>query len=1395
METIKHNLVKFFNIYCMNRFTILSVIFLLFNISAFANISFKHITTNQGLSDNYVENVFEDRNGFIWIGTSDGLDRYDGKNFKSYRFYDLSGNPEVRNYVTAIVDLNDQDLFIGTLNGIYKYLYKCDSIIKFDDNGLLSSRVETFQKDESNNIWIATNTGLLKYNVDTDKLESFVHNENDTSSLLSSFLYTILYYDNAIWVGSNAGGLDKFSTKTNTARHYNTEGIGVPGKIIRALFIDKSERFWVASSYVGLFVREKGQKIFRQIHLEDNITKEKIIPNFSSINQDVFGNIWIGTYDKGLFVINPVNGNQKQYTEDSEVPSNLSGNSIDNIYRDSNGIMWLSTHGGGVSYFTPANRGYQYVKKSLTGRGLPGKFVSSFLEDEVGNVWIGTDGNGLSYYNKTNDTYTNYSEKHGLSSNAVLDITDIGNNKIAIATWNGGLNIFDLTSKKFETHLYNKSSDFVLQNHITGFQYDKLNNNLLCASFNKGIQVFDITKNRFYTEEELNAMYPNLFSEYLLKQVYFDVDSSIWVLDSYFFFKIINDSTKTYTYSQPKGCDSINSPVQILTTKDGTLWLASNKGLFKLDREIDCFYKIPDPEGFMYDIKSIVEDKNGYLWVSSAQGIIKFNLSTYETINLSKKWGIHNMQFFFRSGMRSNTGWLYFGGVDGYITLHEDSVLSNVIDPPIFFTDFTLFFKSGHRFKPVSKNISNSDSIFLSHYENYFNISFASLNYIDNEKSLYRYKLIGIDKNWIEIGTESRVSYTNLPPGNYKFVVNTTNSIGEWSNFERVLYIQILPPWWDTLIFKIFVVIIFIILIWSIVYFREKNIKQRNKLLTSLVDDKTDELRQTNKILRTTNIQLKQQKEAALNQNENLKDKQLVIELKNNQLQEAIETKDQLTTVIIHDLKNPLSTIFAFSKLLFEDIDSLSIEDRKKYLNHIANSSEKLVFQIENLMDWAIGKTSQLKYNPVIVNPSVLVNDAISLMYESALRKQISIKTEYDFSAMICVDAQMMSTVFRNLLSNSLKFTPRGGEVIIIISEADENINIEFKDTGIGIEEKRLSTIFEKQSIAKSTFGTEQEKGTGIGLAIVKQFIDTNKGKISVKSKEGEGTSFLIELKKSEAELELPNNKKYAEIPEILYHDSENDEDEYTMLVIDDNADITNLMNILFQNHFKVITASNGRAGLELAQENLPDIILSDIDMPLMNGKQMCNDIKTNPLTSHIPVILISGLNKTENMIDGYLHLADDYILKPFDPKILKQKILAIIKNRELLIGYYKNKFYNINEDTFAAESYDDQIIKSAIEIISENYSNTDFSVALLADKLSLSRVQLYRKFKAVTGYMPVEYIKDVRLKEAAKRLKTKKFRVSDVAYEVGFADPKYFSSCFRKAYGVSPKEYIESSL
>jgi DNA-binding response OmpR family regulator/two-component sensor histidine kinase len=506
-----------------------------------------------------------------------------------------------------------------------------------------------------------------------------------------------------------------------------------------------------------------------------------------------------------------------------------------------------------------------------------------------------------------------------------------------------------------------------------------------------------------------------------------------------------------------------------------------------------------------------------------------------------------------------------------------------------------------------------------------------------------------------------------------------------------------------------------------------------------------------------------------------------LIEIKNSQLQEALNTKDKLLTVIAHDFKNPLSTLLGFAKLLREKITSRNLEDLQPNVTSIVNSADSIYSQMVEVLEWSVSKDDAVKFNPIDINIETVMKDVLSLINESASQKNILIETSYIFTRSAYVDPRMMSTILRNLIINSIKFTPHNGKILISVTEQKSCIEIILKDSGIGMSQDQIDRILSEKHLISEDYKS------GFGLQICKTFINRNNGTFHISSQFEKGSSFMISIPKGKILENAIENKH-----EVIYNsfiEFEEEDNQRKMLVIDDNKEITDFLMEIFSDSFKVITASDGQDGLNKALQYLPEIILSDINMPIIDGKKLCQQLKANNLTNHIPIILISAQTLPHEQIDGLMHGADDYIAKPFNTNILKQKVHILLKNREILIEHLKQSI-NTNEKFKLPDSFDDKIIKEITSVIIENISNVDFKVDMLANLVGLSRSQLYRKTVSVLGESPNDYIKTLRLQQAIEMLKTGRYRISEIAYEVGFSDPGYFSSCFFEKYGIKPSEY-----
>lgn len=807
--------------------------------------------------------------------------------------------------------------------------------------------------------------------------------------------------------------------------------------------------------------------------------------------------------------------------------------------------------------------------------------------------------------------------------------------------------------------------------------------------------------------------------------------------------------------------------------KDEKIWIATNGGgLSVFDKKKNSFTTYTTENGLKSNIiESVVADKTGNIWFASTV-ISKFDPIKKTFSHYTKADGvIGNLSA--KGGVVTFDGSVLFPGTEGIYIINPRNIAKKQEAKMPVLTELRLRgiqVNAGDTIDgeiPYKQSISCSDTLFLTYKTNSFSILFASLQFQESQALSYAYKLSGIDRDWIPSDYKNRTaSYSGLQPGKYIFKVKATTDGNNWSK-EKTLVISISPPWWRTWTFYILVFLLCIGILWYSIRSRFAEMKRQNQLLENKVKERTEEL---------------------VVINDQLKEQQKIVELKNVQLNDVIHSKDELISVLGHDFRNPLSGLLGVATMLRAESQKTKLEKIKHYSEVILASSQTLMSQMTSVLDWAQGHNQILEATPIEINIEMLLNDTISLVADSAVLKDIRISTQTDFQTNAFVDPRMISTVFRNLLSNAIEFTPKGGSIVIMIHEFEKIIDITFIDTGIGIDKSKQKKLFYNYQKTHSTFGTENEKGTGLGLQICKTFVEKNGGKIGFSSEPGKGTVFTVSLPKG----------KLPAIKIIPFVDKPDDQQflvssEYngTVLIIEDNSDISDVINNLFVESHKCITTRNGEEGLFLAQKSLPDIIICDINLPGISGLEICKILKTDSNTAHIPILMMSSQISVEIEQECFINGANDFITKPFDLTTLKLKIQGLLELRKKIIEQFHLKLASTKESDIPVDN-DTKIVHKVVEYIQNNLADTGMDTETIADKFGISRAQLWRIFKNSTGKSLGDCIKTIRMQKAAEMLKTGKFRISEIAYEVGFVDPKYFTKCFVKEYGVSPKSFAE---
>jgi len=801
----------------------------------------------------------------------------------------------------------------------------------------------------------------------------------------------------------------------------------------------------------------------------------------------------------------------------------------------------------------------------------------------------------------------------------------------------------------------------------------------------------------------------------------------------------------------------------------------------------------------------ILEDENGYFWISTNKGLSRFQPETGEFRNYDSKDGLQSNEFNRNAYYKDKKGKMYFGGVNGLNAFFPHDMIDNPIPPKVVISGLYIYNKAVHINEEINgdiildKPIYTEDKIILSHRNKVITLEFAALHYSSPEKNKYQYQLEGFDPTWINTDAKNRqVTYTNLPTGTYIFKVKASNSDGIWNEKGTRLELKILPPFYQTWWFRFVIALIFISIIVAFYYYRLSRINKRNKILEALVKERTSEIERKNEALSRQADNLQEINLLLSEKQEEIKAQAGDLENSNQELIKLNATKDRLFSIIGHDLKNPFQSILNSTSVLFEDKETLN-EIQKVSVEILKNSSTEAFNLLTNLLEWAKAQTGNLQFNPEVFSINKCIQHVLDLLKLTALNKGIIITYQHEGDEYIYADRNMISTVLRNLINNAIKYSHLSGKIEIVVSIYENKHHVKIKDKGIGIDKEIMGHIHSNQQTSSQP-GTMGETGTGLGLKICSDFIRIHNGTIDAEENGDMGSCFTIKIpyykEKITKYLLDSKNGNHEDINEIGLLQPKNADitapiinEGKTILLVEDNTNIRTNLKYYLSRYFIIEEAVDGIEGIEKSKSLMPDLIISDVMMPRMDGFELCNQIKTNQETSHIPVILLTAQNSEEFQKRGLGIGADDYLNKPFNPDLLLLRIKNLIKSRDELKRRF-GKEITLQPKDISITSLDETFLNKAISIIETNISDVNYSVEQFSEDIGMSHVQLYRKLKALTNESPSDFIRTIRLKRAAQLLSKSGMTVAQVNFEVGFKDPSYFSKCFKKQFGVSPSEY-----
>ncbi len=1300
-----------------------------------SDFRFKRIQVDDGLSENTVFCIMQDSKGFMWFGTKDGLNRFDGHKFKIFRHVVDNDKSIGNNIIHCIVEDKNNKLYIGTEGGLYimdmmdETFGKVDNIT--DDGFQIFYTVNAIHLDSLGNIWIGTNSqGIFVYNIIRDELRKIKTNGFNFDS---NIVWTI-YGDASgnIWVGTRLGLLN-YNPNTDmfdpVESMYSFEDNSIHE--IQTIFEDQKGCLWIGTWYEGLrFYRKQSNNYTTFLKSEKESPSVTRIMAVFPYADDV---LLVGS-DNGLYMFN-TNTEKSNRIDVPNLDYSLSDPGVYSIYKDREGGIWIGTYSGGINYLKPGKSYIETYTPNVIGGTLSGKTVGQFCEDRVGNLWIATENGGVNYY----DTKTKIiSQPIKKSYHDVRSLMLDGDN-LWIGTYTKGIHVYNTKSKSMHTFEHNRINENSIDNDCI-YAFYKTKNGDIYVGTNVGLNKYNENKNNFTRLRDIKTFIYDIKEDYegnLWIATYgsgaikYDVQSKEWI---------------HYDTIFPKNDPIVGSRLIniYIDSRKRLIFTSEGRGLFVYDYKTDSFINISEREGLPNNvIYGIQDDPQGNYWLSSNKGIIQINdILNIENVRIySKEDGLQSSQFNYKSSCKTHAGKFYFGGINGFSSFYPQDIYNNrnKVLPPIEITHINILDNTDTEFNSeIQKKINEKQKVVLPYNKSSFTISYVSLSYPIQSKNQYAYKLEGIDEKWNYVGNNKNVTYLNLTPGNYVFKVKGSNNDGLWNEEGTQIELEILPPFWLSIPAKIIYIILILFLIYLIISFLwKKNSKQQQQRLESF---------------------------------------------KIEQETLAFKSKIEFFTTIAHEIRTPLTLI---SAPLEEVINSKEgSPETKQNVSIIEKNCNRLTELINQLLDFRKMDSTQYIVNPSKIGLHGYMNEIYYRFGKTAQNKNINltIRLPQD-ECYVNTDKDALTKIIGNLLINALKYTK--DKIVLSLTKSDDNVySISVTDNGKGIADEHKKNIFDPFYQIQSN-----NNGIGLGLSLARNLAEKLNGALSVADAEPGGCIFIFTFSDM-AQIPLhsePNTKTKER--EILFITKESNK-KSNILIVDDNSEMLQFLENSLKSEYVVDTALDVDEAFSLLESNSYELIISDIMMPGIDGISFTKKLKSDINYNHIPIILLSA--KTENAVkaEGLHSGAEVFIEKPFSVSYLKAQIISLLENRRIILETF-NRSPLLSYSILGTNKDEQFFLNRLNEEIEKNISDENFSVESLVNIFNMSRSNLQKKLKSISGVTPGDYLRNYRLRRACKLLLETNMRINEVAYSVGFNTPSYFTRVFQKAYGMLPKEFI----
>jgi len=1345
-------------------------------------MKFRHLGMKDGLSQSSVLEIFRDSEGFVWFGTRTGLNRYDGISVKEY--LQDPDDPIAINFgfVLSIVEDEMSDLWIGS-KGLYHYDRSLEKFTRYLDTVLdnqtqASNLIDRLEFDGSGNLWICHRGGLNLFDTTKKEFMPIFDIVENTYDIDPETIQDIEVDEtNRIWFCTSTH-LYRLFLEQKTLKQYSIPfrpSDNSNSAEVTLLHARQAGKLYIAGN--------NGQVFSFSETMQQVVNDELEIPAGYPVNclaEDLDGNIIIGTNDGGLFKFDWIMGSLDQYTHDANNPYSLVNNLIYSVFPDQHGTVWIGTWDGGINYYNKYDGFFNWVAHNPKDENsLKSNDVTSFFEDDSARLWIGT-WKGISCWNRSENDFCDYPAVEDpfniLDEAEVYCFFSLEPGRVWVGTGDPG-GIFEIDTKNKQVRPLTfpwESSEPLKKSSVLSIVRYKGSDIWICTD--EGAYRYNLETETYHL---YNASNSGLKHNRIIT-TYMDSSGDFWVGSSsglYLFDEQKNDFLYVSSYTEDSEFPD-HWVYSIFEDDLGQFWVGTGGyGLVLYNRDNGDFRRFTVKDDLNSNvITGINTDYEGKLWISTYKGITEFNPNAKEVIsNYDYSDGLHHIEF--RPGCSYSTmdGDIVFGGSQGFTIFNPAEFIVNPHVPNIAFKELRIANKvivPGRKKSPLKQALNHTDEIVLNFNQKHVSISFVALNLVDAPKNNYLCFLQGYDEEWYSPTSPGVVLFENLNPGRYTLQVKASNNSGIWNPSVKALKIRIKPPWYRTgLAYFLYVIVLGLILLLyaRLIQYREK---EKQKVLL--------ERSEKEKIMALNKVRL------------------------------------QFFTGIAHDFKTPLALILS----PIEQLQNYHSNDDKfeRLIGIVSRNARRLNFLIAELMTFRKLEIGELKLNKQQVDVAEFLQGIASEFAPILKRRGIQLETQINGQQhVVSIDQDKMERVFYNLIDNACKYTPKGG--IIRISCGSGNTEgsqysmdqegvyqVIVFNSGSPFTQEELVKVFERFYQGNDHKGSNQSYG--IGLALVKGIVELHKGRISARNSGSEGKEFIIKLPSVIKE----NDFVYTETDDDLTRiqdriETTNDSEVFILddepkqqvlaaekplvLIVDDNTELCNYLETNMGERFITATASDGKEGFTSATKQMPDLIISDIKMPKMDGLEFCQKIKSDIRTSHIPVILLTARSEIENRLEGLETGADAYITKPFEYRHLEVQVSNLIKNRVLLANKFSGKD-PFKPDEIHSSKVDQEFLEKAIHFVYDNISETSLNIDNLSKHLCVSRRHLHRKVKVLTGSSPVEFISVIRLRKAMELIQEDSLSISEIGYRVGFNNPSYFANAFKKLYGHPPSFFTQ---